>query len=69
MTSKAGISIDEIAELFVDDLRSVDAIKKGDQLGIAKDTLVIDPDLVKRVMRRSPCPPMATHGTGFCCPS
>ncbi|KAK7717956.1 hypothetical protein SLS63_010607 [Diaporthe eres] len=49
MTSKAGISIEEIAELFVDDLRSVDAIRKRDQLGTAKDTLVIDPDLVKRL--------------------
>ncbi|KAG6354238.1 hypothetical protein INS49_004842 [Diaporthe citri] len=74
MTSEGGMSSDEIAEELVDDLRSVDAIQKRDQLGIAKDTLVIEPDIVKRVMARkvearTPCPPFATHGTGSCCPS
>lgn len=73
-----GLSIDEIAKEFIGELMgelaSADAIQKRDQDGIVKDALVISPDLVKRIMAReiearAPCPPMATHGTGFCCPS
>lgn len=71
MTSEGGISVDEIAEILIEELRSEDAIQKRDQEGVAK-ALVIDPDLVKRVMARETeahtfCPPMAQCG-GWCCP-
>lgn len=70
MTSEGGISIDEIAEILIEELRSVDAIQKRDHEGIDKDALIIDPDLVKRVMAREAeahamCPPGSNQSP--CC--
>lgn len=66
------MSVDDIAEIVIEEFKSVDAIQNRDQEGIAKDTVVIDPDVVKRVMAQEAeayalCPPGAKKG-GICCP-
>lgn len=70
ISSEQGYSVDDIAEMLITELKAVDLIHQRDQEGVDKDALVIDPDLVKRLMARkveafTNYPPRTTQGTGF----